>query len=188
MGSGMKTVYVVLTDTGTLFTRLIRLVTKAPYNHASLALDVELGELYSFGRKHLRLPWNAGFVRERRDAGIYVALKRTTCIVYELRLDEERFARIAREVERFEREGEHYAYNFIGLLNFVFPTRLRKRDAYFCSEFVATVLRRGGVELLGKPPAMTAPHDFMSAPSLRPVYEGPLAAYRMESAAATLTA
>jgi len=175
----MKAVYIVLTDTGTLFTRMIKRFTKAPYNHASIALDGELGDIYSFGRKSLRLPWNAGFVRERRDGGIYVVLKRTTCVVYELRLDDERYERVAREIKRFEREADRYGYNFLGLLNFLFPCELRNRDAYFCSEFVATVLKNGGIDLLKKPPCATAPHDFMAIKGLRPVYEGPLSGYCM---------
>lgn len=31
-------IYILLTDTGTLFTRLIKLYTKKPYNHASISL------------------------------------------------------------------------------------------------------------------------------------------------------
>ena len=46
-----KKVYILLTDTGTLFTKSIKTYTKAPYNHASISFDVGLEELYSFGRK-----------------------------------------------------------------------------------------------------------------------------------------
>ena len=36
-----KKVYILLTDTGTLFTKLIKLYTKKPYNHASISFDSE---------------------------------------------------------------------------------------------------------------------------------------------------
>lgn len=51
-----KKVYLLLTDTGTFFTKLIKLYTKKPYNHASISFDSELSEVYSFGRKRLEIP------------------------------------------------------------------------------------------------------------------------------------
>lgn len=44
-------IYLLFTNTRTLFTRTIRLYTKADYNHASIALDPNFNETYSFGRK-----------------------------------------------------------------------------------------------------------------------------------------
>jgi len=174
----MRPVYIVLTDTGTLFTRMIKRVTGAPYNHASIALDPQFSGLYSFGRKSLRMFWKAGFVREQMNAGIFAALKDTTCIVYELMVDEETYERIEREIQRFEQEAPKYKYNLIGFLNFLIRRPLPRKSAFFCSEFVATVLERAGVSLLRRPPGLTAPHDFMAVRALRPIYEGPLSAYR----------
>ena len=51
-----KKIYILLTDTGTLFTNLIKLYTKKPYNHASISFDSKLSEVYSFGRKTARKP------------------------------------------------------------------------------------------------------------------------------------
>ncbi|MDU5946686.1 MAG: hypothetical protein E6Z15_06375, partial [Paenibacillus macerans] len=45
---GERSVYILLTNTGTLFTRVIKGYTGAPYNHASISFDRELSELYSF--------------------------------------------------------------------------------------------------------------------------------------------
>ena len=52
----MKKVYIVLTQTGTILSRAVKLYTGKQYNHASIALDEELEELYSFGRVN---PYNA---------------------------------------------------------------------------------------------------------------------------------
>lgn len=58
--SADPSVYIMLTNTGTLFTKLIQGYTKAPYNHASISFNRELSELYSFGRKHPANPLNGG--------------------------------------------------------------------------------------------------------------------------------
>ncbi|MFS8630040.1 MAG: hypothetical protein LOD92_02505, partial [Bacillales bacterium] len=68
---GKKAVYILLTDTGTLFSRMIKFYTGAPYNHVSIALDEKLDQLYSFGRKVYCNPFSAGFIHERIDRGVF---------------------------------------------------------------------------------------------------------------------
>ena len=60
----MRKIYIVLTYTGTFLAKIIRFYTKKEYSHVSIALDEDLGRMYSFGRIN---PYNAfvgGFVRE----------------------------------------------------------------------------------------------------------------------------
>ena len=47
-------IYIVLSKTQTLPSRVIKLWTREPYAHTSLAMDVELKEMYSFARKQDR--------------------------------------------------------------------------------------------------------------------------------------
>lgn len=51
-----QSVFILLTNTGTLFTKVIQGYTRAPYNHASISFNRELSELYSFGRKNPNNP------------------------------------------------------------------------------------------------------------------------------------
>lgn len=171
-----KTIYIVLTDSGTWFSRTIKIFTNAPYNHASIALDPQLGTLYSFGRKSLRFPLNAGFVKERPNGGLFEKKQGTRCVVFALPVDDRAYERAARILERFERDADRYTYNFWGLFNFLLPLRIQRRSAYFCSEFVATVLKDSGVEAIPKPPYATAPHDFMEVRAAKKIFEGRIAA------------
>ena len=57
-------IYIVLTDTGTLLSKAIGLYTRKDLNHASIAFDEELKEMYSFGRKQRHNPFVGGFVKE----------------------------------------------------------------------------------------------------------------------------
>lgn len=59
-----KKIYLLLTDTGTLFSKLIKCYTKKPYNHASIAFDGELSTVYSFGRKKPKNPFCADLFRK----------------------------------------------------------------------------------------------------------------------------
>ena len=46
----MKKVYILLTHTGTILSKAIKLYTSHEYTHVSIALDEKLDRLYSFGR------------------------------------------------------------------------------------------------------------------------------------------
>ena len=67
-----KTVYILLTRSGTWFSRLIRFATDDCYTHASIGLDGPDGPFYSFGRRYERFALPAGLVEEsvgRRAGG-----------------------------------------------------------------------------------------------------------------------
>lgn len=55
-----KTVYILLTRSGTWFSRLIHLATDDCYTHASIGLDGPAGPFYSFGRLDPRFALPAG--------------------------------------------------------------------------------------------------------------------------------
>ncbi|MCL1950335.1 MAG: hypothetical protein FWF59_11445 [Turicibacter sp.] len=44
-------IYIVLTKTSSVASKLIGCYTKKPYSHVSIAFDKELKQVYSFGRK-----------------------------------------------------------------------------------------------------------------------------------------
>ena len=49
-------IYLLLTDTGSILTRTIKLFTRKKYNHISLAFDAVLEDTFSFGRKKANNP------------------------------------------------------------------------------------------------------------------------------------
>ena len=74
-----KTIYIVLTDTGTLLSKAIGMYTRTDLNHASIAFDEQLTEMYSFGRKQRHNPFIGGFVKENAADGIF---RDATCAVF----------------------------------------------------------------------------------------------------------
>lgn len=165
-------VYVLLSDTGTLFTRMIKGFTSAPYNHASIGFDAGLNELYSFGRKRAGNPFHAGFVREDVYEGTFARFPRTRCALLRLQTSPEQRADLQSVIAEFQRRGDSYWYNLPGLLGVLLNRPIEPDHAYFCSQFVAETLRRGGIALWDRSSALVTPEDFRQAPQLEIVYEG----------------
>lgn len=164
-----RSIYILLTDTGTIFTRLIRWYTGDPMNHASLVLGDGLKEIYSFGRLHPRNPFSGGLVMEDLEGKLF---GNASCALYRCTVSEQAYEQICQRVEGMLQEKGKYKYNLLGLLGVAFNVRLERAYAYFCSQFVASVFEFGGAALTGKPAALVTPGDLALSPALRLVYRG----------------
>ncbi|SET93086.1 hypothetical protein SAMN05421676_11152 [Salinibacillus kushneri] len=173
----MANVYILLTKTGTFFSQAIGLYTKEPYNHVSISIDKELTELYSFGRKKTCNPLRAGFVKENIQDGVYAKFPDTTCEVYALQVSKRQKEKIERTIRHFKQNKNDYRYNLLGIAAVPFGKSLERKYAYFCSQFVATVLKMAGIELWDKPLGLITPGEYRSTRLLQKVYEGPLSTY-----------
>ncbi|WP_347549740.1 hypothetical protein ABFG93_19895 [Pseudalkalibacillus hwajinpoensis] len=172
-----KTVYILLSDTGTLFTKSIKKYTKAPYNHASLAFDRDLSDMYSFGRKNPTNPLYGGFVKEDILTGTYRKYPKTTCVIYELIVTERDVQKMRRLLEIFIKNRERFLYNLLGVVGVSMNEPIEFSNSYFCSQFVAEVLHRSGIRLWDKLPALVTPDDFRKSDRLSLIYEGNLFEY-----------
>ncbi len=170
-----KKIYILLTDTGTLFTKLIKLYTKKPYNHASISFDSELSEVYSFGRKTARNPFIGGFVKEDVDKGLF---KEANCAVYALTVNEVQLQKMNCYIKEIEAQKGEYRYNLLGLLGFLLNKPIKRKKAFFCSQFVATVLKECNIIDFGKSPSLVAPNDLQKVSKCQLVYEGELKTYQ----------
>lgn len=167
-------VYLLFTNTGTMFTKLIQLYTKHSLNHASIAFDEQLEELYSFGRKKPYNPLIGGFVKEQVNEGL---LKHAYCAIYSLSVTKEEFELMREEVRRIEQQKERMKYNLMGLFAIVFNQTWERENAFFCSQFVATVLNRK-TGLLNKVPSLITPKDLLHIEKMELEYKGKLSYYR----------
>jgi hypothetical protein len=175
-------IYILLSNTYSLLTRAIGLYTGEPYNHASIAFDEQLEEMFSFGRLQPRNPFIGGFVQERVESGTFAHFTETRCALYELQVTPEEWQRVRASVREFELEKEKYSYNLIGFAGVATGHPIDREHAYFCSQFVDTVLERGGVMVFDKPPGLVIPPDFQNNPRFTLIYEGKLSEYRQARA------
>lgn len=172
-----RSVYILLTNTGTLFTKTIQTYTKAPYNHASISFNRELSELYSFGRKNPNNPLNGGFVKEDIKTGTFSKYPDTTCVIYELRVTEREVEKMKRVLRVFIHRNKKFFYNILGVIGVALKEPVEFSNSYFCSQFVAEILQRSGIKLWKKLPALVTPDDFRQCDRLQLIYEGKLSDY-----------
>jgi hypothetical protein len=172
--AGDKEIYILLTGTGSWLSRVIQWYTRAPLNHASIAFDEELTEVYSFGRKYENNPLVGGLVQEDIHTPFF---RGAECAVYSCRVDRRQYRLMRSCVEEMLKEQDRYKYHILGLVGLVLNRKLERKDAFFCSQFVSSVFEQAGITLLDKPPHLTTPGDLAGSPLLREIYKGPVTGY-----------
>ena len=80
----MKKIYIILSHSGTIPSKIIKLFTNYKYSHVAISLNKNINKMYSFGRKKLYNPFNGGFIIEYKNGLFYKKFKNTKCIIIEI--------------------------------------------------------------------------------------------------------
>ncbi len=172
-----KQIYVVISQTGTLLSRILKYITGAEYNHASISLSEDLTTMYSFGRRHPYNPFWGGFVIESPHTGTFKRFSDTKVLVLSVHIGHEQYAELRNVLEAMWKRRKKYRYNYVGLCLAYFHITWKRKNCYYCSEFVGELLIKGrvdGVECLHS--SIIQPIHFLRLPH-RQLYCGKLREY-----------
>ncbi len=176
-----KELYIVLSQTGSVLSRLIRRYTHYPYSHSSISLRRDLKLMYSFGRTRPYNPLRGGFVTEGADFGTFKRFKNTEVQVLSLPVSEEEYNNISDIIEEMLNSDKRYKYNMIGVFYAAFGKKINRKNCFYCSEFISMLLKKGNItaaEVLG---TVVQPEDFTELPGARTVYKGKLRKFTPET-------
>ena len=171
----MKRIYIILTYTGTILSRIVRVYTKKEYSHVSISLDQDLTQMYSFGRLNPYNPFIGGFVQEGIDKGTFKRFKKTKTKIYSLEISEEKYDQLETIIEDIQKQKKAYKFNFIGLLGVVLNVKIKREKCFYCAEFVKYVLEKSKVLELPDP---VKPEDFEKIEHSNEIYKGILREYK----------
>lgn len=175
--SEYKKLYIVISQTGTVLSKILRFITGADYNHASLSLRDDLSLMYSFGRINPYNPFVGGFVTESSEFGTFKRFKNTKIIVISFDVTCQQYQDMLNQLEEMYKFKNRYAYNYLGLYLAAIKIHRKKKNCYYCSEFVKDFLQmfeiKGASELEG----IVHPMDFLNMPDFKDVYRGRLRDY-----------
>ena len=94
----MKTIYILLTNTGTITSRLIRKFSDLEYTHSCISLDGY--NFYSFSRKYTYLILPAGMVIENTDKGGLKRFSNRNCVLYKLDIEDKKYNKLDKVINK----------------------------------------------------------------------------------------
>lgn len=175
----MKEIYIVLTYTGTMLARVIKAFTGNEFAHVSIALDVELKNMYSFGRLNPYNPFIGGFVHEYIDDGTFKRFKNTVSKVYAIQIEDEKYEKLKNIISNIQDNRKDYTFNILGLFAAGIHIRLKYDKSFYCAEFVKYVLDKSKIST--NLPDTIKPEDFkeLENTNAKVIYTGLLREYRV---------
>lgn len=173
-------IYIVISQTGTLLSRILKHITGADYNHASLGLSSDLSIMYSFGRKNPYNPFLGGFVIESPHYGTFKRFSNTKALVLALDIDADKYELIKNMLEKMVDNKKEYRYNYLGLWLAAINQVYKSEKRYYCSEFVRDVLQKYGIKGAEALTDIVKPIDFLTLPDITQVYSGRLQDYSVQ--------
>lgn len=171
----MKQIYIILTHSGSLLSKTIKIVKKHEYTHVSISLDKDLKQMYSFGRLH---PYNAfigGFVQESPHYGTFKRFSKTKTKILCLEVTEEQYKKIKKLMKYFTRKRNNYKFNALGLFSVALNLKVTQKNGFYCAEFIKYVLEKSNIKT--NLPDIVTPEDFLHLRNITPVYIGFLKNY-----------
>ena len=172
----MKKIYIVMTQTGTLLSRVIKIYSGCEYAHVSISLDKNLDQMYSFGRLNPYNPFWGGFIHERVNSGTFKRFKNTIAGIVELEVTDEQYNNLRNIIKKMEERINPYRFNILGLILVGFNIKYEMEDHFYCAEFLKYLFEECNIE--NNLPRLVAPDDFKNIKGIKYIYKGKLSEYR----------
>lgn len=169
----MKSIYIILTQSGTEISRMLKFVTKDKYNHSSICIDDSFNEFYSFGRKYINSPIPGGFIIENAFKHVFGKFKNIPCMILEKEITDEQYDLLKEKIDYFIKNKEKLSYALISLVLADTNYSIVSDTKFFCSQFVAKVLNDISIET-PKSPEHMHPMDFTLINDMKVIFEGDL--------------
>lgn len=181
---GDNNIYIVNSYTNTFPGKMIRLRASMKfwnrydgdeYSHVSLSRDNKLNNMFSFARKEINNPFNSGLIRESIYEKMFILNPTKSKIaVMKLPVTKTQYDSIEEIMNYYWSIRDDLGFNFVGLASMLFCARgVESKNNYFCSQWVATVLKEAGVEIFdNKEPYDIRPFDFYCTLKEHIIYEG----------------
>ncbi len=172
----MKYIYVMISRTPTKFGSVIRKLGKIKYNHASVALDAELNEMYAFARlQHntLLLAWLMPETIERFTLRKYKSIDVT---IFGIPVTEEQYDKVRNTIDTIKNDPQ-YMYNYFSVISYPLFHGVETYKSYSCIEFVMHLLSDDLNISTTKPLCRYTPDDLLTLLSGYVHYQGDLIEY-----------
>lgn len=146
----MKTIFILFTQYKDWFARFLSIIRHHNYSHVAIALDDDRNCFYSFNVK--------GFCCETPEK--YKRHGVTKSILYEVKIKDENYNKICKKIHEAYENKNKMKYSFCGIALCLLHIPFHRKNQYFCSEFVADLLKKSKTIMLSKCSSLYLPEHL----------------------------
>lgn len=164
-----KKIFILFTRFPDNGSKVIEAMTGSFYSHTSIGLEEDMNTFYSFVVK--------GFIVEKITRYIKPDRAPMPCQLYEIEVTEQVYERVKVFLSEFVKEQKEKFYSKIGLVFCLLRIPFKQKNGYFCTQFVAEVLKRTEAAKVEKYTVLCLPKDLQSLAEMKLVFEGNLQSF-----------
>ena len=124
----------MISQTNTRFARLVRKFGKTHYNHAAVALDEELEQLYAFARPKHKAVLLARLVKENVHRYTLGKEQTVNVVIFKIDVTMRQYLWVKNTIEQIYADKE-YIYNLLSVLSYPVSRGFSTYKAFSCIEF-----------------------------------------------------
>lgn len=161
-----RKVYILLTRLHDFGSRVAGFFATCYYTHCSIGLEEDMNIFYSFMVN--------GFVEEDVSRFLRGKFSPFPCQLYEVEVAQEVYDEVKRIINEFKTNKRRYRYTKKGVVSGLLFIPRQRKDEFFCSHFVAHVLKQSKAVTLKKNTALYFPRDFKKMSGINLKFQGNL--------------
>ena len=165
----MRKIYVLLTSFPDAGSKMIGFMTRSIFTHASIGLEEDMNTYYSFVWK--------GFIVEDISRYLKPDIKPYPCELYEMEVTAREYEVIKMILLDFKDKKHTYSFARWELIFGLMRMPIIRRNRYYCSQFIADVLKESKVLKSKRNSARFFPKDFGNLPGMTMIFKGDLLGY-----------
>ncbi|MBR3978801.1 MAG: hypothetical protein IKJ94_04170 [Oscillospiraceae bacterium] len=162
-------IYVIFSATPNKIGRFIRIFTAESYNHVSIALEQDLQQMYSFGRRNYYTPFWGGFVKETLSR-YHIKNQSAQVRICRLPVSDEQYRHLKETLVQMEAQQDKLLYNHLSAMIYPVRWKFKVKDAYTCVEFCTQILQELG--FIDKEKGFYSMEDLIKALEPYQIYKG----------------
>lgn len=159
-------IYVLLVRYPDIFSRIFRFISRANYSHASIGVSGSMGTFYSYV--------TTGFRKELPREHPRFRKREIPCSLYRVEISNETYNETKAALSEHERQAHKFKYSTLGVILCYLRIAYKRRNRYFCSQFVSEILQQTDAVPLKKRSYLYLPDDFMATEELSLCFSGKL--------------
>ena len=159
-----KNVYILMTQYPGFDAKILRWYSRFPYTHTSIGFEEDMDTFYTFVSKGFFVESITRYEKPDRPS--------FPCALFEVKVSENVYNKIKEEVLHYKENKSDFKYSTLGLILCFLKIPYKRKNRYFCSQFVAEVLHRCEVVKLKKKSSLYFQKDFLKHKELKLVFQG----------------
>lgn len=159
-----RKIYILMTQYPGRDAKFLRWYMGFPYTHTSVGLEEDMDTFYTFTSKGYLVESITRYEKPDRPS--------FPCALYEIIVTKEVYKSVKAMVHDYKARKRMLKYSTLGLIMCFLRIPFKRKDRYFCSQFVAEVLQKCKVLKLKKRSSLYFPKDFIKHKELKLIFTG----------------